>query len=576
MRSNVRIVIFSILGIAFVMALILGLHLGGDAVLHVGLYSQLIGAVIGGLLAVISVNMPIRRGENAEPWLGRERIAWTFVGLGCIAWGIGEGFWRYFLSQGLQPFPSLADAGYSSLPPLVFLGLVLQPSSGSGRGRMLVLLDSLISMGAILAIAWFLLLGTLAQTPNESVLAKFLGLYYPTTDMALLSAVIFLLLRGQGRLYQANARRVSLLVLGIGLCIFATSDFIFNIQNNAGTYIDGTWVDLGWPFGLMTLGVAAYLRRDLPATSTEAIDRRIRRQAERPGFGPAQIIPYVLLGVLFVVLAFNVLSSDSGQRSIRLVLVLATLLVVGLVVVRQLLTQMENERLARRQAIALDRLEAANNRIEEQARQAAERTTLLEEGIHHLKEVQAQLANGNLRARAHISGGELVPLSGSLNLMADRLMRFEQADMRSQRLSYALSELIAALERYRAGTRFVIPQSSMQFPELQRLLMLMGLRQGAAAPTAPSQPLNRPTSSLTPGAPQSAVGSPSQSAGTPPNRFAPPQAPATPFPRIPSTPPHGSGQRLLPGAARNMSAPLSPTREADNDAASRPRWRSGE
>src|SRR5205085_2927256 len=101
---------------------------------------------------------------------------------------------------------------------------------------------------------------------------------------ALLSCVLFLLIRGQGRLYQADARRVSLLVVGIGLCVFATSDFIFNIQQNAGSYVDGTWIDLGWPFGMMIIGIAAYLRRFLPNTSSEAIEQRVRHQNERLGF----------------------------------------------------------------------------------------------------------------------------------------------------------------------------------------------------------------------------------------------------------------------------------------------------
>ena len=310
-------------------------------------------------------------------------------------WGIGECFWRYFLSIGQNPFPSVADFGYSSLPILVFLGLILQPSSGTGRRRILVLLDSLISMGAILAIAWFLLLGSLAQAPGEANLAKFLGLYYPTTDMALLSCVVFLLLRGQGRVYQVTARRVSLLVLGVGLCIFATSDFIFNIQQNAGTYVDGTWVDLGWPLGMMTIGVAVYLRRFLPATSGEAIEERVRRRSERFVFGPAQSIPYALLAVLFTVLVVNVLSTESGQLSIRPVLIIATMIVVGLVVVRQIITILDNERLVREQATMLEQLEMVNQRI-------AEHSAELEAGVTHLKEIQTRLANGDVHARARL------------------------------------------------------------------------------------------------------------------------------------------------------------------------------
>ncbi len=534
MPRNVRTTIIAVAAVGAVMALILGLHVGGSAVLRFGLYSQLIGAFIGGFLAIISVNYSLRRGENMEPWLGRERLAWTLVGAGCVMWGIGECFWRYFLAQNMNPFPSLADIGYSSLPLLVFIGLVLQPSSGGNRSRSLVLLDSLISMGAILAIAWFLLLGTLAQTGVLQDLGKFLGLWYPTSDIALLSCVIFLLIRGQGRLYQANARRVSLLVVGIGLCVFATSDFIFNIQQNAGTYIDGTWIDLGWPFGMMIIGIAAYLRRFLPSTSSEAIEQRVRHQNERLGFGPAQIVPYVLLAILFIVLAVNVLSSDPAQSSIRPVLVFTTLVVVALLVLRQIVTQLDNERLTRRQAVALDRLEIANSRVEEQARMIAERNAALEEGIAHLKEVQAHLANGNLRARARLVGGDLLPLAGSLNLMADRLIRFEQVDQHSQRLGKALSDLSTTLERYRVGTPFVAPQSCQDIPEIQRLLLAMGLRQ-VAPDVRPSQSLEQAIAR--PSGNQPSLASPGSA------RFA--SQPLMPQP--PRTPQPPSSPRVAPG-----------------------------
>ena len=154
----------------------------------------------------------------------------------------------------------------------------------------MLLLDSLIAMGS-----YSLLPGiccwVLAQAPGEANLAKLLGIYYPIADTALLSCVIFLLLRGQGRAYQATARRTSLMVLGLGLCFFVFSDFLFNVQNNAGTYVEATWIDLGWPLGMLTIGAAAYLRRFLPATTSEVIEERMQRQAERSNFSPTQLFP---------------------------------------------------------------------------------------------------------------------------------------------------------------------------------------------------------------------------------------------------------------------------------------------
>ena len=218
------------------MVVVVVFHLGGTVALRVGQFSPLTGAFIGGLLVLVSVLAPIRRGENAEPWIGAEKLGWMLIGVGVILWGLGESFWRYYVSIGQAPFPSMADIGYSAFPLFIFLGLLLQPPAESGSKRLLVVMDSLISMGSILALAWYLLLGSLAQAPGEANLAKFLGLYYPIADTALLSCVVFLLIRGQGRTYQAAARRLALLVVGLGLCFFVTSDFIFNIQNNANIY----------------------------------------------------------------------------------------------------------------------------------------------------------------------------------------------------------------------------------------------------------------------------------------------------------------------------------------------------
>src|SRR6266516_4337784 len=315
-----------------------GFHLGGPAFLPLGLYLGTAVALIGGILVLVSVALPCRSEEDAEPWLSHERFAWILVGLGCLMWGIGDCIWHYYQALGQSPFPSLADIGYSMLPPLIFLGLLLQPSPGSARNRLMLLLDSLIAMGSLFAIAWYFLLGPLALASVQDPLSKFLGLYYPTSDIPLLTCVVLLLLRSWGRVYQATARRISLIVVGLGLCFFVTSDILYNMLQNAGTYVAGTLISAGWPCGIMIIGLGAYLRRFLPATSAALIEQRVRRRTKRVIFGPEQLVPYLLLGILFVVLVLDTLSSDKGQLALRPVLLFATIGVVGLVVVRQILT----------------------------------------------------------------------------------------------------------------------------------------------------------------------------------------------------------------------------------------------
>lgn len=474
MRSLSRTFIGAVIGLEVLIAVFMVFHLGGNA----WRFAQLAGAITGGTIVLISINIAYRDQEATEPLIKRERLAWTLVGCGLIAWSVGEGIWRYYVFTNQNPFPSYADIGYASLPPLIFAGMLLQPTSGSARRRLFLLLDSLISMAAMLAIGWYLLLGDLAlHSTVENPLAKFLGLYYPTADVALLSCVVILLLRGQGRLYQASARRVSLIVVATGLCFFAISDFTFNLLQNAGIYVEGTWVDLGWPLGLVTIGLGAYLRRFLPLTPADRIEQRWGRRAERLTFGPGQLLPYLLLVILFGLLVLNIFSPDAGQRDIRPILLIATIAVVGLVIVRQILTLLDNARLARRQADALERLEIVNRRVEDQARMIAERNDALERGVADLKDVQARLANGNLRARARLTGGELLPLAISLNLLADRLMYREQTEAYLQRLTQALAELGVAIERYRFGGPLIIPPACNDFPEINRLLLAMGLKE---------------------------------------------------------------------------------------------------
>src|SRR5438874_8781077 len=431
MYSLSRTLIKLVAWLAAGMIIIVVFHIGGTIAHVVGQFSPLTGAFIGGSLTLFSACLPKNQREKTEPWLGFEQLSWLLIGLGVTMWGIGETFWRYYISIGQTPFPSLADIGYFSFPILAFTALLLLPSPNIKSKRFILLMDSLISMGSIFAIAWYLLLGSLAQAPGEANLAKFLGIYYPVSDTALLSCVVFLLLRGQGSIYKVHARRISLLVVGLGLCFFVTSDFIFNIQQNAGTYVEATWIDLGWPLGMMIIGVAAALRRFLPSTPQPLSRQQQENRLAESALNPLTFVPYCLLVLLFVALAFDILSTDAGQVAVRPILLFATFAVVSLVIVRQIVIIRENTLLTEQQAEALEDLEMAHRRVEEQARQISEHNVELERGIAHLVDVQASLANGNLHARAHLTKGVLISLAGSLNIMAERLMRLgEELHMR--------------------------------------------------------------------------------------------------------------------------------------------------
>ncbi|TMB81970.1 MAG: hypothetical protein E6J48_07280, partial [Chloroflexi bacterium] len=81
MNSTARFVIKSVAWIGVFMLIIVVFHIGGSTIaLHVGQFSPLCGAFIGGFLALISAILPAQRKEATVPWLRNERLAWALIG----------------------------------------------------------------------------------------------------------------------------------------------------------------------------------------------------------------------------------------------------------------------------------------------------------------------------------------------------------------------------------------------------------------------------------------------------------------------------------------------------------------
>jgi hypothetical protein len=171
-------------------------------------------------------------------------------------------------------------------------------------------------------------------------------------------------------------------------------------------------------------------------------------------------------------------------------------------VVRQILILRDNARLTEHQAEALERLEDANWHVAEQARLIAEQNAELERGIEHLRTVHAHLANGHLNARATLKSGTLLPLAGSLNLLAERLMRLGQAHLQVQHLLTALGDLSVALEHFMEGEPFVMPPACEAHLEIRRLLVVLRMKGVTLVPPPARRPAT--TSSVMPTFPRQA------------------------------------------------------------------------
>src|SRR5260221_5798837 len=316
------------------MGVLVTFHLGEVFALRVGQFAPLLGALIGGGLVLLKMTFPTAQ-KGARAWKGRERSSWIFMGIAILRWGSGEAIWRSSVALGRSAFPSFADLGYALFRLLVMVSLVVKPAFARSRWIAL-LMESFTLTGALWSIAWYYVLGHLAQTMTGMSLATILVLYYPASDILLLSSSLCLLFHEQEDTYLSRSGRMSQLVVGVGLSGFVVADFLFHSQQ-VGMAVASPWIDLGRCLGLITIGITAYVGR-VPLERGERHQRRPEGDLRKHLLSPLQFILYSLLVWLFVVFIRNVVAAKRLQQSMRPVLLVSALTVFCLGLVPQIVT----------------------------------------------------------------------------------------------------------------------------------------------------------------------------------------------------------------------------------------------
>jgi diguanylate cyclase (GGDEF)-like protein/PAS domain S-box-containing protein len=284
---------------------------------------------VGGGLITLLLSMRMR---------GRDRLGWVLIGAGMLSWGLGQAAWAYMeLALGLdRPFPSLADAGYVPMIPLMFAGLMLLPSGGRRRaGRLTVGLDAFIVMASIGTVSWFAVFAPIYTKADADWTEKVFGLLYPAGDVLLLFALVGGVARGW---FTRRNPVIASLLLGIGLFITADLGFAYLTVNDA--YQSGSLIDLGWPLGFLFATYAAARRWARGEAEVHAT-----ASAESPRVEAVlRLAPYPLVLGVAALLFWSRAEERSIEQNVFVVLALGTVL---LVLARQFVTLRENERLNR-------------------------------------------------------------------------------------------------------------------------------------------------------------------------------------------------------------------------------------
>jgi serine phosphatase RsbU (regulator of sigma subunit) len=277
--------------------------------------------------------------------IGR-RWAPILLGLGILSWVLGQLVFTYYEWALRQPppLPSLADVGYLSVYPFFLLGILLLPARPVPvASRTRLALDGLMIMTAAVTFSWYFILGPVMQQGTETTLTKTVATAYPLADIVLIACLVILASRPEE---QTLLPAVRLLALGLTLIVVADSNFAYWSLHDA--YATGTLPDVGWSLGYMLVALGAFAARlastgeattpdepgDTPRSSSPLAEQRVW----------PSLLPYVLapaVGIL-VVYAWR---TSGGSGSLALGVYLGGALLIGLVLLRQVLTIVENVRL---------------------------------------------------------------------------------------------------------------------------------------------------------------------------------------------------------------------------------------
>src|SRR5215203_519108 len=411
-RAAVLVLLFNGLLVAWVL-----LKPGSDAMLALVVNSaQFVGPLLvlplcfGGLLRRMW-----ERGASqtdvgpAAVTIGR-RWAPVLLGLGILSWVFGQAlftFYEWVLGQP-PPLPSIADVGYLSVYPFLLLGILLLPARPVPvASRTRLALDGLMIMTAAVTFSWYFILGPVMQQGTQTTLAKAVATAYPLADIVLIACLVILASRPEEQTLRPAVR---LLALGLTLIVVADSNFAYWSLHDA--YATGTLPDVGWSLGYMLVALGAFAAQLAPSEEatmtpdgpgdTPRASSPLAEQRVWPSMLPYVLVPAV--GIL-VVYAWR---TSAGSGSLALGVYLGGALLICLVLLRQVLTIVENARLYNRLQGTYRQVEQKNDEVRQLNKDLEERVAERTEQLKSAMAKQQQEARGRERIEQELRVARLI------------------------------------------------------------------------------------------------------------------------------------------------------------------------
>ena len=269
----------------------------------------------------------------------RVGIAWGIIALAVLSYAVGDISWAWLeLLLKEPPFPSVADFFYLLYIPLFLAGIFLLPSrSETKTDRICKVLDIAIVMSCAILGFWNLFISpTIHSAAGLPASTQAILIAYPVGDLVLLWAMLLILYN-----HPDEKKNIPTLILAAGLLTMIVTDSIYSVQSFQGTYTSGGFLDIGWIFSVLLIGMGGL---------QQVVSLKNRVEFSSPRKKPAQgfiktvslVMPYLWLAVAYILLTrYKDLSLPMNFMSLSL----AVGGIITLVLIRQVITLFENQRL---------------------------------------------------------------------------------------------------------------------------------------------------------------------------------------------------------------------------------------
>ncbi|HEY1355113.1 MAG TPA: GGDEF domain-containing protein [Solirubrobacterales bacterium] len=231
---------------------------------------------------------------------GRERAAWTLIGLAILSWGAAEVYWTVAIEGNPSaPYPSPADLGYLAFYPLAYAGLVVLVRARADQLNWRLWMDGAIAGLGTAALGAAFVFDFVAASAEGSPVQIATTLAYPLGDILMLAIVVGVVALTGWR----PGRTWSLLLAGLSALVVA--DIAYTLQTTQGALPLGSWIDPIYLIAAACLGAVVW--QPAEAATISSPDGARRRD---------MIVPAVFAGVMIGLFAMQYFSATSGLSTV--------------------------------------------------------------------------------------------------------------------------------------------------------------------------------------------------------------------------------------------------------------------